>query len=758
MSILGSRVLRTEDPTFLTAGGTYAEDLKDPLLEGAGHITFVRSTMAHADISVDISEAVNAPGVLAVLTASDIVLAPRAPAMPLYNPGMTRQWLAAHTVRHVGEPIAIVVTERRDQGADAAELVVVDYTPKVAVIGVEAANAAGAPLLHEDAGSNVVIDLSEPLPAGFFDGCDVVVSQRIVNQRLAACPLEVRGSAAAIDDRDRVVLWCSTQAPHGVRDSVCQSFDWPQEAVRVVAPDVGGGFGAKIGAYTEDLLVAWAARHLGRAVRWTETRSENMQAMGHGRAQVQTVTIGGRADGTVVAYRLDVLQDAGAYPLMGAILPWLTKMMAPGTYDIERVSVSTVSLVTSTMSTVAYRGAGRPEATAALERAMDIFASEIGMDAVEVRRRNLIAPDAFPFTTKVGTTYDSGDYAGALDMVLEAVGYADLRAEQARRRAAGDPVALGIGVSTYVEVTAGPTAGKEHATVEITADGGAIVRTGTSPHGQGHVTSWKMLASDRLGLPMDKIEIRHGDTDEVASGEGTMGSRSLQVGGSAVVQAAELVVDLARRVAADALEANPADVVLDAGLGVFHVVGTPAVSRSWADVARAASSAGTDLVAATDFHAPSPTFPFGAHVVVVEVDTETGKVVVKRVVTCDDAGTLLNPLLAEGQRHGGIAQGVAQALCEEMAYDDDGNPMTGNFADYGIISACELPSFELVTMETPTPHNPLGAKGIGESGTIGSTPAVQSAVCDALAHVGVRHVDMPATPERVWLAIQEARI
>lgn len=771
MSILGSRVLRTEDPVFLTAGGTYVEDLRDPLLDGAGHVTFVRSAMAHARITVDASEAISAPGVVAVLTADDVDLPARAPAMPQYNPGMARQWLAGDVARHVGEPVALVVTEERYQGADAAELVVVDYDPRPVVVGVEASAAEGAPLLFEEAGTNVAIDLSEPLPDGFFEGCEVVVSQRLVNQRLAACPLEVRGAAAAVDGRGRVVLWCSTQSPHEVRDLVASGFGLEPSAVRVVAPDVGGGFGAKIGAHTEDLLVAWAARRLRRPLRWNETRSENMQAMSHGRAQVQHVAIGGTRDGRVLAYRLEVLQDAGAYPLMGAILPWLTKMMAPGTYAIPRVSTSARSLVTNTMSTAAYRGAGRPEATAAVERAMDLFAREVGLDPAEVRRRNLVPPDRFPYTTETGTTYDSGDYAGALERVLEAAGYAELRAEQARRRAAGDRVALGIGVSTYVEVTAGPSAGKEHAAIEITAEGGAIVRTGTSPHGQGHETAWKMIASDRLGIPMDRIEVLHGDTDEVARGEGTMGSRSLQVGGSAVAEAADEVVAVARRLAAEEMEANPDDIVLDPRRGVFHVVGSPAVTTSWADLAAAATAAAATsspseaggvtatanaLAAATDFQAPSPTFPFGAHLAVVEVDTETGKVVLRRMVTCDDAGTLLNPLLAEGQRHGGIAQGVAQALCEEMAYDGDGNPITASFADYTVISACELPTFELVTMETPTPHNPLGAKGIGESGTIGATPAVQSAVCDALAHIGVRHVDMPVTPERVWLAMQAA--
>jgi carbon-monoxide dehydrogenase large subunit len=385
---------------------------------------------------------------------------------------------------------------------------------------------------------------------------------------------------------------------------------------------------------------------------------------------------------------------------------------------------------------------------------MDLFAAEIGMDPAEVRRRNLIPTDAFPYTTAVGTTYDIGDYTGALDRALEASGYEQLRAEQARRRGDGARTALGIGVSIYVEVTAGPTAGGEHGRVVVNADGTATVYTGTSPHGQGHVTSWSMIVSDRLGIPMDDIQVVHGDTDLVPNGVGTFGSRSLQLGGTAVHEAAGKVLDVARSLAGDLLEANPDDVVLDTQTGRFHVRGTPAVAKTWVEVAAAAGDGGLDVE--TEFTAESPTFPFGAHVAVVEVDLETGKVTLARMITVDDAGRLLNPLLVEGQRHGGIAQGVAQALLEEIVYDADGNPVTSNFADYAFVSACELPSFELVAMETPTPVNPMGAKGIGESGTIGSTPAVQSAVIDALSHLGVRHIDMPATSERVWRAMSAA--
>jgi carbon-monoxide dehydrogenase large subunit len=434
-------------------------------------------------------------------------------------------------------------------------------------------------------------------------------------------------------------------------------------------------------------------------------------------------------------------------------------MMAPGVYAIPKVECNSNSVVTNTTPLTAYRGAGRPEAAAAIERAMDLFAAEIGMDPVEVRRRNLLPKFDTPITTSVATSYDNGDYETAMDLALDSVGYDGLRAEQKRRRDADDPIAMGIGVSVYVEVTAGPTAGSEHATIEVHPDGSATVYTGSSPHGQGHETAFAMIVQDTTGIPMDRVTLVWGDTDRVAKGEGTAGSRSLQLGGSAVLRASEQAVDEARNLAAELLEASPDDVVLDTASGQFHVTGTPAVARSWAEVATAAAERGdgTGICGVVDFTAESTTFPFGCHVAVVDVDTETGKVTLSRMLTVDDAGRIVNPLLVEGQRHGGIGQGAAQALLEEVRFDADGNPITANFADYGIISATELPDFELVTMETPTPVNPLGAKGIGESGTIGSTPAVQSAVCDALAHLGVRHVDIPTTPERVWRAIQAAR-
>jgi carbon-monoxide dehydrogenase large subunit len=524
--------------------------------------------------------------------------------------------------------------------------------------------------------------------------------------------------------------------------------------IRVITPDVGGAFGAKFGADPEHAVVAWVARRLGRPARWTENRHDNLVAMTHGRAQRQTVTIGGRRDATVEAYRLEIVQDAGAYPRMRAPLPALTVMMAAGPYAFPRVEAIAKAVVTTTTPIGAYRGAGRPEATAAVERAIDLFAAEIGADPADVRRKNLLPKFTEPHTTAFGTVYDTGDYSAALEKVLAAAGYQSLREQQARRRAAGDAAQLGIGMSCYVQGT-GPAYEKggprETATVEVHPDGSATILTGTSPHGQGHATTWAMLASDELGIDVDKITVKWGDTDLIPGGGGTRGSRSLQQGGAAVQQASRELIEVARGRAAGEFEANPADLVFDAGRSSFVVAGDPAASVPLASLAEEER-----LLVRTVFTAPGPTFPFGAHVAVVEVDTETGKVALLRVVAVDDAGTVINPLLAEGQRHGGIAQGAAQAFLEEVIYDSDGNPLTASFADYPFLSATEVPSFELADMETPTSYNPLGAKGIGEAGTIGATPAVQNAVIDALAHLGVRHIDMPASPQRVWRALQEA--
>ncbi len=756
MSILGNRVVRKEDPALLTVGGQYVDDVAnhEPALAGALHLTFVRSTMAHARVTaVDIEAARGAPGVVALFTHDDLGLAPASPPFPMLNGAMLTPWLADGLVRYVGQPVAVIAAEERYQGEDAAELVAIDYDPLPAVVDMDDARTTEI-LLFPEAGTNVAMDVPAREPVSFAD-CDVVVTQRIANQRLAPCPLEVRSAAAARGADGRLTLWLSTQGVHPARNDIAAALGVDAGELRVLCPDVGGGFGAKGSVYPEDIVTAWVARRLERPVRWLENRSESMVALGHGRGQRQEITIGGTRDGRILAYRLHVLQDAGAFPRMGALMPYMTMAMASGVYDIPAVEYEAKTVVTNTTPTAAYRGAGRPEAAAAIERAVDLFAAEAGLDPAEVRRRNFVAPDRFPFRTPTGTVYDSGDYAGALGRVLAAAGYDELRAEQQRRRAAGDPVVLGIGLSTYVEVTAG-FGGQERGQIEVRPDGSLLARSGTNPYGQGHATTWAMLISERTGVPVDQIEVRFGDTDHFETGTVTGGSRSVQIGGVAMHHAAVALVERAKQLTADVLEASPEDIVLDTGSGRFHVAGTPAVSRTWAELA--AEGDGGPLTAMAMFEPPEGggTYPFGAHLAVVEIDTETGHVRLVRMIGVDDAGRIVNPLLAEGQVHGGMAQGIGQALFEEMAYDDDGNPLTTTFAEYAFASAAELPSFETVAMETPTPKNPLGAKGIGESGTIGAAPAVQNAVVDALAHLGVRHVPMPATPERVWRAILEA--
>ncbi len=767
MSILGTRVLRSEDPLFLTVGATYTEDLVDERLSGALHATFVRSPIAAAHIvSIDTSAALEAPGVVAVVTAGDLSDVPPAqPAFPMFPAEMVQPLLATDVVRFVGEPVAVVLTEEAYQGEDAAELVDVEYDPLTPVVDMREA-ARDEIKLFPHAANNTVWAVGLEAPAfsaegeqEFFAGCEVVVKQEILNQRVAPAPMESRSAAAVWETTPehpdgRLTIWQGNQGAQNTQRVLMGSLGLGEAQVRVITPATGGAFGAKFGADPEHSLVGWLARHQGRPVRWSETRSENMVAMTHGRGQIQTVTVGGTREGKVLAYRLEVLADAGGYPRMGSLLPIMTTMMAPGTYDIPKVAAGFRTVVTNTTPTGAYRGAGRPEATAAIERALDVFAAEIGMDPAEVRRRNVLAPFSEPHTTPAGATYDNGDFGGALEKVLEAAGYQQLRAEQAERRAAGGPVQMGIGVALYVEITGqGAEAGgpNENATVEVHPDGSVTVLTGTSPHGQGHATAWAMLVSAELGIPVEKITVVHGDTDLIPKGGGTGGSRSLQLGGAAVQAAAQELVDLARARAADVLEANPDDLVVDLSRAGLVVKGSPEAEVSFADLA-----AREPLLVHTTFTSPGPTFPFGAHVAVVEVDTETGKVRLRRVVTVDDAGTILNPLIAEGQRHGGIAQGAAQALMEEVVYDAEGSPLTSTLADYPFVSITELPSFELVDMQTPTPYNPLGAKGIGEAGTIGATPAVQNAVIDAVAHLGVRHIDMPTTPQRVWQAIGAA--
>jgi aerobic carbon-monoxide dehydrogenase large subunit len=744
---------RREDLPLVTGAAHYSDDLVPP---GALHAVFVRAPLAHGRIlGVDPSVAAGMAGVAGVFCAADLDLPPLpaggAPA------AMARPVLAAGTVRFLGEAVAVVVAETRAQALDAAEAVEADYEPLPAVTDPEAALAADAPRLFAD-GGNLARERRWPDPSRALEGAEVLVRARFVNQRVAPSPLEPN-AAVAVPDGGSLLLYVPCQAPFWVRDTVAEVLDMDPERVRVVVPAVGGAFGARIVTYPEQVAVAALARRLGRPVRYVESRSETMLAMTHGRAQVQEVELAATRDGRITGLRARLVADGGAYPADATSMPSSTRYMASGVYRIARVEVAWVCAATNTTPVAAYRGAGRPEATAMVERAVDLLAARLRMDPAELRRRNLIPARAFPYTTSTRARYDSGDYEGALDRVLEAAGYEALRAEQARRRERGEVRQLGIGLSVYVEVTG---FGSEYGQVVVEADGRATVRTGVSPHGQGHETAFAQLVATTLGIEADQVTVVHSDTAAVPRGDGTMGSRSLQIGGSAVVQAAAQVLDKATVLAAHLLEAPVEDVALFPGEGL-GVAGAPETALAWAELAAAAADParrppgmGPGLEAAVDFEPDQSTFPFGAHLAVCEVDTETGPVRLLRHVAVDDSGRVLNPVLAEGQVHGGIAQGVAQALFEEVRYDADGNCLNGNLASYAMPSAAELPAFETQRTQTPTPLNPLGAKGIGESGTIGATPAVQNAVVDALAHLGVTHIDMPLSPERVWRALRAA--
>ncbi len=755
MSMLGTNVVRKEDPQLLTEGGHYVDDLP---AEGALHVVFVRSPIAHGELGdLETEDAIGMPGVVGVYTAADLGIEPRPPGMPMFNKAMTRSFLAIDRVRFVGEPIAAVVAETHLQAADAAEAVYADIEMLDPVVSVHDA-VKDEILLHPEAGTNTVFALP-PSGADVFAGCDVTVDLSFRNNRLAPCPLEPRATIASwetIDGVEHLTQWSENQGAHGTRDGLAGALGLDPSQVRVITPDVGGGFGAKNGNYPEDMVVAMLARKLGRPVRWVETRTESMLGLVHGRGQEITATIGGTRDGRVLGFKSHVIQDGGAYAEIGSVLPIFAKNLASGPYDIANVDVSTASVVTNTVPVGAYRGAGRPEAAQIIERMMDAFAAEIGMDPTEVRRKNYIQPEQFPYTNASGTTMDSGNYEGALDAVLGQVDYAGLRAEQARRRDDPDAKLLGLGWSSYIEIT-NPVASPDFGSIEVRPDGTALLLTGVSPHGQGHYTVFAQIASDETGIPFDRIEVRHGDTALVARGGGTGGSRSLQIGGSAIKLASESLIDRAKDVAASLLEANRDDIVLDTASGEFSVAGTPAVSKTWGEVAAAAvEEQSAPFLAEADFQPEGSAFPFGTHLAVVEVDRDTGEVTVERFVTCDDCGIMVNPMLVAGQVHGGVASGIAQALMEEFIYDEDGNPKTANLMDYALVSAAELPSFERQPHETPSPINPLGAKGIGESGTIGATPAVQNAVVDALSHLGVRHVDIPTSPERVWSVMNAA--
>ena len=758
-SILGNAVLRREDHTLLRGDDQYFDDM---LVDGVGHVHFVRSSVAHATInSIDTSEAEAMDGVVAVYTSENLSLAPHL-GFPMWPPIFAMPLPAKGKVRLVGDIIAVVVADSKAIAADAAETVWMDFDQLPVVTDPEAALADGAPLLFEEHGSNMSFETSIGLEDGDpLKDAEHVAELRMLNQRLAAVPIEPNG-AIAIPNGDKLTVWIPSQNPITVRGTLAAALGMDEGDLRVASPAVGGGFGPKSGAYPEMIITAHLARLLDRPLKWTELRSENMLALMHGRAMTMYAKMGFTSDGVITGLDVNIVADAGAYPGIGAFLTTFTQTMIQGVYRIPKVRYHARSAATNTTVTGAYRGAGRPEATQMLERVVDIAADQLDIDPIEIRRKNFLQPHEFPLTTLGGANYDCGEYESTLDAALEASDYAALLADQAERRASGSSKQIGIGVASYVEVTAPRGLHVEFGAVEVADNGKVTARVGTSAHGQGHVTSFSMIIADMLGVAMEDVTILQSDTDEIPRGAGTIGSRSLQTAGSAVHVASKTVLAKGKELAAHLLEASASDIVT--GGGGLHVAGVPANVLTWGELAQASNDASlrpanmdAGLAHELDFDGTDATFPFGSHLAVVEVDTETGRVDYLRHIAVDDCGRILNPLIVTGQQHGGIAQGAAQALYEGIFYDDDGNPLTGNLMDYGIPSAAELPSFETLNTETPSPRNPLGAKGIGESGTIGSTPAIHNAVVDAVSHLGVEHIDMPLTAMTVWNAINAAQ-
>ena len=765
----GTTVLRNEDEPLLRGVAQYLPDLQ----WGQLHAVFVRSTVASGRIAAIRTErATHAEGVVGVFTASDFDLAPiRAHTSGVPPALFNRPPLAVEFVRFVGDPVAVVVADTLSAATDAAELVEVDFETRPVLVDPEAALAPGAFVAYPAHGSNQSNETSMPHDGDVMAGADVVVHGKFINTRVSAAPMETNGSLAIPEPNGGVTVWASTQRVHALRDELAHVLGLERAMVRVVTPQVGGGFGAKYDTAAETAVVAAVARRLQRSVSWHETRAESMVAMFHGRGQVQRVELGLKHDGTFVGIRARLIGDAGGYPMIGALIVGASLRMLAGPYAIARVDGHAVAAVTNTTPVGAYRGAGRPEACAMIERIIDIAARELGLDPVELRRRNLPPVDAFPLKVATGYTYDSGDYHAALDTALALLDYDALRAQQAARRADGAVKQLGIGVIMWLDATPMNRPG-EYASADITVGpAGTLdvaVRTGTMDHGQGHATSWGLILSGILGVPVESVRLVRSDTAVIPKGEGTGSARSLQTTGSSVSRVGGHLLDQARAVAAHLLEASADDIVVTSD-GRLAVAGTPTHTVTWLEVAAAAAHPAAlppevaallgphGLTAESDLDNEGPTFPYGTHAAVVEVDTETGVVELIRFVAVDDCGTVINPTTVTGQQHGGIAQGVAQALYEEVVYDADGNPRTASFADYLIPSAADLPSFETHRIETPTFRNPLGAKGIGQGGAIGATPAVQNAVIDALAHLGVRHIDMPLSPQRVWRAITESR-
>ncbi len=775
----GGGVLRKEDPTLLTGQGTFVESITLP---GMLHAVFVRSPFGSADIgAIDAEAARAAPGVVAVFTGGDLK-DEWAAGLPMAWPvtadiRIPDHWpLTPDVARYAGDAVAVVVAGTRAQAKDAAELVSVDYDERPAVVDVERALEGDAPRVHDALEDNrsYTWTLSNGDVDAAFDKADVVITRRTTQPRLIPNAMEPRAVVVQpVPAAGDFTMWSTTQIPHISRILLALTLGIPESRLRVIAPDVGGGFGSKLNVYAEEAACLALARRLRRPIKWVAERSEDYQATIHGRDQIQQLELAADSEGRILGYRVKLLANMGAYlQLVAPGVPLLGAFLYCGSYGGEAYHFECTGVFTNTTPTDAYRGAGRPEATYAIELAMDALAREIGVDPAEIRRRNFL-PTGDMVASPGGLQFDTTDYGPNLERALDLLGYDDVRAEQAARRERGDPRLLGIGISTYVEMCGlAPSqvlgslnygaGGWEAATVRLLPTGKVEVVTGTSPHGQGHETSWSQIVADRLGVDFDDVTVLHGDTAIAPHGMNTYGSRSVSVGGVAVHQACGRVVDKGRRLAAHLLEVSPDDLEFEAGR--FAVKGVPDRSKTIQEIAFAAWTAHSlpegeepGLTADAVFDPPNFTFPFGSHLCVVEVDGETGAVEILRYVAVDDCGNVINPQIVDGQLHGGIAQGIAAALYEEAAYSEEGTLATSSMLNYLVPSAAEFPSFELDRTVTPSNSNPMGVKGIGEAGTIASTPAVMNAVIDALSHLGVTELDLPATPERVWRAIRSAK-
>src|ERR1043166_856142 len=789
MKYVGQRLKRTEDPRLIQGLAHYVDDIRLP---DTLHAVFLRSIYAHARIkSIDTTAAQKLPGVVSVYTGKDVQKigpVPCAAALPdLKVPD--HRVLAINKVYFVGHPVAVVVAETKSAARDAVDLIEVDYQELPVALDEEKAADAKSPVIHEQFGTNVAYKLTagEGDIAAALKLADKEVKQRILHKRLAPIAMEPRGVLARyFPGEQELTLWTSTQIPHLCRTQVAVMLGMPENKLRLITPEVGGGFGSKLNVYAEEALMGWISMQLNRPVKWIEGRRENMQATIHGRGQTGYIEIGVKKDGTLTGLRYNVFADMGSYfQLLTPAIPTLTGLMLSGCYKIPAIQINVTGVFTNKMSTDAYRGAGRPEATYVVERALDLVALELGMDPVEVRRKNFPQPNEFPFKTATGLFYDSGNYQGALDKALKMADYKKLREQQKSARKEGR--LMGIGVSTYVEIcalgpsSAMPAGGWESATVRVEPTGKVTVLTGASPHGQGEETSFAQIAADELGVGVNDVTVIHGDTAIVQYGIGTFGSRGLAVGGVAVYMAIQKLKDKAAKIAAHVLQCEKASFVDgkfcadgksgkapeptvpvgQAPAGALPEPNTGGKTLTMMDIAMEAHVAKNlppDLepgLSATAFYEPKNfTFPFGTHIAVVDIDTETGEIHFERYIAVDDCGKQINPMLVEGQIHGGIAQSMGQALFEEVVYDENGQLVTGTLMDYALPKAVMIPHLELDKTETPSPVNPLGAKGVGEAGTIGATPAIVAAVIDALAPYGVRHIDMPIKPEVVWQLIK----